>query len=104
MVIVESVLQCQVLHVGANASVQQRGRLADALVLHLRSVQDDGALHTLAHQGDVVPLYGGQSPLAQVVDPVGNQYEKTLRQRVSILAVGLFEGLQQALSIAGFHH
>ena len=75
-VVVEGVLQRQVLEVGVlrAAVYKQGGGGADALVLHLRGVHNEGLLHALAYQRDVARGYRRKGGLAHVVDAVGQEY------------------------------
>ena len=51
-----------------------------------------------------MPGNRGQHTFAQVVETIGQQDEQTFGSRVGILPVGLLNGLQEALGIAGFHY
>ena len=104
MVVVQRILQRQVLYVGVPAAVQQRGRLSDTLVLHRRCIHDDGALHALADQRNVMAANGRERLLAQIVNTVGNQYEQSFRHSVGILDVCLLNSMKEALRIACLHH
>ena len=72
-IVVEGVLEGEILQVGALAGDEQCGSHADALVLHVGSVLDDGSVHALADDGNVVGIDGREHGLAQVVGAVGQE-------------------------------
>ena len=104
LIVFQRILEGQVLQIGACSHHTDSGRLRDALVGRIGRISDDRTVHALPYQTDIMPGNRGQHTFAQVVETIGQQDEQPLGSRVGILPVGLLNGLQEALGIAGFHY
>ena len=103
MVVVQRILQRQVLKVIPSATVLQHRRLADTLRLHVRFVLDNGTLHALSHQCDIVTGNAGQRDLTEIIKTIGDEDVGALSVCRLVEFVGLIDGRQQTLDAAFLH-
>ncbi len=74
----------------------------DADTLFRRGVHDDGVIHALTHDGDVVTADGGEALVAEVVYTVRNEDVATLFS-LGCVVVGHFESRDEAVAIAWYY-
>ena len=95
------ILQGEILHVEVVACVEEGGCYADTLYLWF--VDDDGLVHALTDDGDVVTTDGGEASVAEVVSAVRQEDVGT---RSIGCCVGSVHGLKrgdETLCVASLH-